>query len=163
MSLHRVKHCARCLCLKKHLRGISGWQSRRDKRQPHLSSVVCSDEHRYKALLYLSFSFSLYLLCFTTPTPALLSLPTIAWTKQQADGNTLIWTVSECGNAEEQEGDSEGSYVKRMKRWMLAGPDDIPVEVWRALGERALMESERMPDDWRTSLGESMSKNKDDV
>lgn len=51
ISLHHVKHCARCLCLQKHLRGTSGRQRRRDKRQPHLSSAVCSDKHRYNALL----------------------------------------------------------------------------------------------------------------
>ena len=53
------------------------------------------------------------------------------------------------------------------------GPDDIPVEVWKCLGESALkfltklynrtMESERMPEEWRDSVLIPIFKNKGDV
>ena len=52
--------------------------------------------------------------------------------------------------------------IKRMKNGKAVGPDDIPVEVWKCLGEIALefltklynrtMESERMPDEWSDSV-----------
>ena len=48
--------------------------------------------------------------------------------------------------------------MKRMKNGKAVGPDDIPVEVWKCLGEIALefltklfnrtMESERMPEEY---------------
>ncbi|KAK3510781.1 hypothetical protein QTP70_022488 [Hemibagrus guttatus] len=48
---------------------------------------------------------------------------------------------------------------KRMKSGKAVGPDDIPVEVWKCLGEAAVeflatlfnrvLESERMPEEWR--------------
>ena len=53
------------------------------------------------------------------------------------------------------------------------GPDDIPVEVWKCLGESALkfltklynrtMESARMPEEWRDSVLIQFFKNKGDV
>ena len=52
--------------------------------------------------------------------------------------------------------------MKRMKNGKAVGPDDIPMEVWKCLGEIALefltklynrtMESERMPEEWRDSV-----------
>ena len=52
--------------------------------------------------------------------------------------------------------------MQRMKNGKAVGPDDIPVEVWKCLGESALkfltklynrtMESERMPEEWRDSV-----------
>ena len=52
--------------------------------------------------------------------------------------------------------------MQRMKNGKAVGPDDIPVEVWKYLGESALkfltklynrtMESERMPEEWRTRV-----------
>ena len=51
--------------------------------------------------------------------------------------------------------------MKRMKNGKEVGPDDMPVEVWKCLGESALkfltklynrmMESARMPGEWRDS------------
>ena len=51
--------------------------------------------------------------------------------------------------------------MKRMKNGKAVGPDDMSVEVWKCLGESALkfltklynrvMESERMPEEWRDS------------
>uniref|UniRef100_A0A096M6T7 Reverse transcriptase domain-containing protein n=1 Tax=Poecilia formosa TaxID=48698 RepID=A0A096M6T7_POEFO len=51
--------------------------------------------------------------------------------------------------------------LKRMKSGKAVGPDDIPVEVWKCLGEPAvevltrlfdeILESERMPEEWRRS------------
>ena len=63
--------------------------------------------------------------------------------------------------------------MQRMKNGKAVGPDDIPVEVWKCLGENALtflaklynrtMESERMPEEWRDSVLIPIFKNKGDV
>ncbi|KAK3522429.1 hypothetical protein QTP86_010639 [Hemibagrus guttatus] len=70
--------------------------------------------------------------------------------------------------------------LKRMKsveedeKWMKAvGPDDISVEVWKCLGEAAVefltslcnrvLESEKMPEEWRRSVLVPIFKNKADV
>ncbi|KAK3559749.1 hypothetical protein QTP86_020747, partial [Hemibagrus guttatus] len=63
--------------------------------------------------------------------------------------------------------------LKRMKSGKAVGPDDIPVEVWNCLGEAAVefltslfnrvLESERMPEEWRRSVLVPIFKNKGDV
>ncbi|KAK3531799.1 hypothetical protein QTP70_029737, partial [Hemibagrus guttatus] len=63
--------------------------------------------------------------------------------------------------------------LKRMKSGEAIGPDDIPVEVWKCLGEAAVefltslfnrvLESERMPEEWRRSVLVPIFKNKGDV
>ncbi|KAK2921479.1 hypothetical protein Q8A73_000964 [Channa argus] len=63
--------------------------------------------------------------------------------------------------------------LKRMKSGKAVGLDDIPVEVWKCLGEVAvefltslfnkILESERMPEDWRRSVLVPIFKNKGDV
>ncbi|KAK3565046.1 hypothetical protein QTP86_032470 [Hemibagrus guttatus] len=63
--------------------------------------------------------------------------------------------------------------LKRMKSGKAVGPDDIPVEVWKCLGEAAVefltslfnrvLESERMPGEWRRSVLVPIFKNKGDV
>ncbi|KAK3524772.1 hypothetical protein QTP86_004217 [Hemibagrus guttatus] len=63
--------------------------------------------------------------------------------------------------------------LKRMKSGKAVGPDDIPVEVWKCLGEAAVeflaslfnrvLESERMPEEWRRSVLVTIFKNKGDV
>uniref|UniRef100_A0AAR2JL50 ribonuclease H n=1 Tax=Pygocentrus nattereri TaxID=42514 RepID=A0AAR2JL50_PYGNA len=63
--------------------------------------------------------------------------------------------------------------LKRIKNGKAVGPDDIPVEVWRCLGEKAvdfltrlfnkILESERMPDEWRSSVLVPIFKNHCDV
>ncbi|KAK3542861.1 hypothetical protein QTP70_006129 [Hemibagrus guttatus] len=63
--------------------------------------------------------------------------------------------------------------LKRMKSGKAVGPDYIPVEVWKCLGEAAVeflaslfnrvLESERMPEEWRRSLLVPIFKNKGDV
>ncbi|KAK3509090.1 hypothetical protein QTP70_020302 [Hemibagrus guttatus] len=62
--------------------------------------------------------------------------------------------------------------LKRMKSGKAVGPDDIPVEVWKCLGEAAVefltslfnrvLESKRMPEEWRSVLV-PIFKNKGDV
>ncbi|KAK3537600.1 hypothetical protein QTP70_016993, partial [Hemibagrus guttatus] len=60
-----------------------------------------------------------------------------------------------------------------MKSGKAVGPDDIPVELWKCLGEAAVefltslfnrvLESERMPEEWRRSVLVPIFKNKGDV
>ncbi|KAK3559181.1 hypothetical protein QTP86_005085 [Hemibagrus guttatus] len=60
-----------------------------------------------------------------------------------------------------------------MKSGKAVGPDDIPVEVWKCLGEAAVefltslfnrvLESEKMPEEWRRSVLVPIFKNKGDV
>ncbi|KAK3566616.1 hypothetical protein QTP86_001541 [Hemibagrus guttatus] len=62
--------------------------------------------------------------------------------------------------------------LKGMKSGKAVGPDDIPVEVWKCLGEAAVefltslfnrvLESERMPEEWRSVLV-PIFKNKGDM
>ena len=62
--------------------------------------------------------------------------------------------------------------MNRMKTGKAVGPDDIPVEAWRCLGEltvdfltglfNKILEDERMPDEWRSVLV-PIFKNKGDV
>ncbi|KAK3507716.1 hypothetical protein QTP70_034822 [Hemibagrus guttatus] len=63
--------------------------------------------------------------------------------------------------------------LKRMKSGKAVGPDDLPVEVWKCLGEAAVeflaslfnrvLESERMPEEWRRSVLVPIFKNKGDM
>ncbi|KAI5100986.1 hypothetical protein C0J45_9972 [Silurus meridionalis] len=63
--------------------------------------------------------------------------------------------------------------IKRMKNGKSVGPDDIPVEAWRCLGEMAvefltrlfnrILEGERMPGEWRRSVLVPIFKHKGDV
>ncbi|KAK3556963.1 hypothetical protein QTP70_022304 [Hemibagrus guttatus] len=67
--------------------------------------------------------------------------------------------------------------VRKALKWMKSGkavaPDDIPVEVWKCLGEAAVefltslfnrvLESEKMPEEWRRSVLVPIFKNKGDV
>ncbi|XP_051806753.1 uncharacterized protein LOC127534762 [Acanthochromis polyacanthus] len=63
--------------------------------------------------------------------------------------------------------------LKRMKSGKALGPDDIPVEVWKCLGEIAvefltglfnrILDSEKMSEEWRRSVLVPIFKNKGDV
>ena len=63
--------------------------------------------------------------------------------------------------------------IQRMKNGKTVGPNDIPVEEWKCLGESALkfltklynrtMESERIPEEWRDSVLIPSFKNNGDV
>ncbi|KAK3566679.1 hypothetical protein QTP86_003189, partial [Hemibagrus guttatus] len=63
--------------------------------------------------------------------------------------------------------------LKRMKSGKAVGPDDIPVEVWKCLGEalvkfltslfNRVLESERVLEEWRRSVLVPIFKNKGDV
>jgi hypothetical protein len=66
-----------------------------------------------------------------------------------------------------------GEALKRMKGGKAMGPDGIPIEVWRYLGERAIVwltklfnlifRSNKMPKEWRRSILVPIFKNKGDV
>ena len=55
-----------------------------------------------------------------------------------------------------------GEALKRMKGVKAMGPDGIPIEVWRCLGDRAIVwltkifnlifRSNKMPEEWRRSI-----------
>jgi hypothetical protein len=63
--------------------------------------------------------------------------------------------------------------LKRMKRGKAMGPDGIPIEVWRTLGDVAIVSltklfhlifrSNKMLDEWRQSILVPIFKNKADV
>ena len=69
------------------------------------------------------------------------------------------------------------SKVKEVLKWMNAGkalgPDDIPIEVWRCLGDAGIswqtklfnkiFKSNKMPDEWRRSILVPIFKNKGDI
>ena len=63
--------------------------------------------------------------------------------------------------------------LKKMKWGKAAGPDEVPIEAWKALGEegidvlwnlmRVIMENEEIPDEWRESLLIPIFKEKGDI
>ena len=63
--------------------------------------------------------------------------------------------------------------LKRMKTGKALGPDNIPIEVWKCLGDIAIVwltklfnsifRSNRMPDEWRRSTLVPIFKNKGDI
>jgi hypothetical protein len=63
--------------------------------------------------------------------------------------------------------------LKKMKTGKALGPDDIPIEVWRCLGDIAIVwltklfniifQSNKMSDEWRKSILVSIFKNKGDI
>ncbi|KAH1238660.1 LINE-1 retrotransposable element ORF2 protein [Glycine max] len=63
--------------------------------------------------------------------------------------------------------------LKRISNGKAVGPDNIPIEVWKTLGDRGLewltklfneiMRSKRMPEEWRRSMLVPIYKNKGDI
>ena len=63
--------------------------------------------------------------------------------------------------------------LKRMKNGKATGPDDIPAEAWKCLGEEGvdllwnlmskIFMQEKMPDEWRDSVIVPICKDKGDV
>ena len=63
--------------------------------------------------------------------------------------------------------------LRKMKGGKAVGPDNLPVEVWKTLGDTGvkfltrlfnqLLEGKRMPDEWRTSTLVPIFKNKGDI
>ncbi|KAM2784937.1 hypothetical protein PS2_006010 [Malus domestica] len=63
--------------------------------------------------------------------------------------------------------------LKKMKHKKAIGPDDIPIEVWKLLGETGItwltdlfnriLKTKKMPNEWRTSTLVPIYKNKGDV
>jgi hypothetical protein len=61
--------------------------------------------------------------------------------------------------------------LKRMKVGKAMGPDDIPIKVWRCLGDLAIVwltkmfnniyRSNKMPEEWRRSILIPIYKNKE--
>ena len=87
--------------------------------------------------------------------------------RREIDGERVNLEVESVSKEEVMEN------MQRTKNGKAVGPDDIPVEVWKCLGESALkfltklynrtMESERMPEEWRDSVLIPIFKNKGDV
>ena len=60
--------------------------------------------------------------------------------------------------------------LRRMKKGKAVGPDELPVEVWKCMGEMGiefltklfnrLLMGERMPEEWRKSVLIPINKNK---
>ena len=87
--------------------------------------------------------------------------------RRENDGERVNLEVESTSKEEVREN------MQRMKNGKAVGPDDIPVGVWKCLGERALklltklynrtMASVRMPEEWRDSVLIPIFKNKCDV
>ena len=87
--------------------------------------------------------------------------------RRENDGERVNLEVESISKEEVREN------MQRMKNGNAVGSDDIPVEVWKCLGESALkfltklynrtMESERMSEEWRDSVLIPIFKNKGDV
>ena len=98
----------------------------------------------------------------------------------------LLLPPDECGEREggqrcETEGrknyvvtqDEVEAALRRIKKGKAVGPDDIPVEAWKCLEEigmkfltnlmNTILETERMPEDWRESTLVPIYKGKGDI
>ena len=66
-----------------------------------------------------------------------------------------------------------GLALKKMKHRKTVGPDDIPIEVWKVLGETGIawltdlfnriLKTKKMPNEWRKNTLVPIYKNKGDV
>ena len=66
-----------------------------------------------------------------------------------------------------------GQALKKMRRTKAVGPDNIPIEVWRGLGEEGIrwltnlfniiLRTHKMPEEWRNSTLVPLFKNKGDA
>uniref|UniRef100_A0AAQ6IM76 ribonuclease H n=1 Tax=Anabas testudineus TaxID=64144 RepID=A0AAQ6IM76_ANATE len=87
--------------------------------------------------------------------------------RREEDVDVVEQEIAEIGKDEVRKA------LKRMKSGKAVGPDDVPVEVWKCLGEAAvefltslfnrILESEKMPEEWRRSVLVPIFKNKGDT
>lgn len=85
----------------------------------------------------------------------------------RGDGHPNLGVVTEITKGEVKEA------LRRMKSGKVAGPDGIPVEVWKTLGEegievlwelmKRIMEKETIPEKWREGMLIPIYKEKGDV
>ena len=74
---------------------------------------------------------------------------------------------------EDISGEKVRTELRKMKKGKAQGPDNIPVEAWIALGNKAveflvnffdrLLRGEKMPDEWRKSVLVTLYKVKGDI
>ena len=74
---------------------------------------------------------------------------------------------------EDISGEEVRTGLRKMKKGKTQGSDDIPVEVWIALGNKGveflvnffnrLQQGEKMPDEWRRSVLVTLYKGKEDI
>ena len=82
-------------------------------------------------------------------------------------------TESRKRDVEDISGEEVRTGLKKMKKGKAQGPNDIPVEVWIALGNKGmeflvnfinrLLQGEKMPDEWRRSVLVPLYKGKGDI
>ena len=89
------------------------------------------------------------------------------------DRNERVVEPGEETAVEEIKEEEVAAAMRRMKRGKAVGPDNIPVEAWKVLGWLGveiltdmfakIMETEKIPDEWRSSTLIPIFKNKGDI
>ncbi|KAI5106538.1 hypothetical protein C0J45_4235 [Silurus meridionalis] len=91
----------------------------------------------------------------------------------ETEGGGLWCEIQGRGQTDRISKEEVRAAIKKIKSGKLIGPDVIPVEAWRCLGEMAvefltrlfnrILKGERMPEEWRWSVLVLVFKNKGDV